>query len=92
MVPKSSAGGGMSSKPEVGPGSRISVTGSIFQCNSTLRVLTSPVPHPTELLSVSGTFLGYSALCLLSAFFVFFAVPETRGKSLHEISEDLSKK
>ena len=54
--------------------------------------VSSPVGIFTELMSVSGTFLGYSVLCLISAFFVFFSVPETRGKSLHEISEDLSKK
>ncbi|KAF0291601.1 Solute carrier family 2, facilitated glucose transporter member 12 [Amphibalanus amphitrite] len=55
-------------------------------------VISATFLQAVELLSVSGTFLGYALLCLISAFFVFFSVPETRGKSLHEISEELSKK
>jgi facilitated trehalose transporter len=34
-----------------------------------------------------GTFWLYSALCLSSCFFVYFLVPETKGKSLQEIEE-----
>lgn len=34
-----------------------------------------------------GTFWLYSAVCLCSCFFVYFLVPETKGKSLVEIEE-----
>jgi facilitated trehalose transporter len=34
-----------------------------------------------------GAFWLYSALCLCSCFFVYFLVPETKGKSLKEIEE-----
>ena len=34
-----------------------------------------------------GTFWLYSAVCLCSCFFVYFLVPETKGKSLTEIEE-----
>lgn len=35
----------------------------------------------------AGAFWLYSALCLCSCFFVYFLVPETKGKSLKEIEE-----
>jgi facilitated trehalose transporter len=34
-----------------------------------------------------GTFWFYSLACLCSCFFVYFLVPETKGKSLTEIEE-----
>jgi facilitated trehalose transporter len=34
-----------------------------------------------------GTFWLYSSVCLCSCFFVYFLVPETKGKSLKEIEE-----
>jgi len=34
-----------------------------------------------------GTFWFYSGICLCSCFFVYFLVPETKGKSLTEIEE-----
>jgi hypothetical protein len=34
-----------------------------------------------------GTFWLYSFFCLCSCFFVYFLVPETKGKSLREIEE-----
>jgi facilitated trehalose transporter len=34
-----------------------------------------------------GTFWLYSFVCLCSCFFVYFLVPETKGKSLTEIEE-----
>ncbi|XP_047145277.1 solute carrier family 2, facilitated glucose transporter member 8 [Hydra vulgaris] len=38
-----------------------------------------------------GTFFFYSLFCLLSFFFVFFFVPETKGKTLEEIQQCLKK-
>jgi len=34
-----------------------------------------------------GTFWLYSFVCLCSCFFVYFLVPETKGKSLREIEK-----
>jgi facilitated trehalose transporter len=34
-----------------------------------------------------GTYWLYSLVCLCSCFFVYFLVPETKGKSLREIEE-----
>ena len=48
-------------------------------------------------LSVSGavgtswTFLAYSVICGVSVLFVFLVVPETKNKSLEQISSDLKK-
>ena len=38
-------------------------------------------------LGEDGTFWLYSGVCLFSCFFVYFLVPETKGKSLTEIEE-----
>jgi hypothetical protein len=35
----------------------------------------------------AGAFWLYSAVCLSSCFFVYFLVPETKGKSLTEIED-----
>jgi hypothetical protein len=40
-----------------------------------------------NLIGEDGVFWLYSALCLCSCFFVYFLVPETKGKSLKEIEE-----
>ncbi|XP_030839343.1 solute carrier family 2, facilitated glucose transporter member 10 isoform X2 [Strongylocentrotus purpuratus] len=41
---------------------------------------------------VSCTFLIYGGVCLVSAVFIYLAIPETKNCSLEKISEDLSSK
>ncbi|XP_062586011.1 solute carrier family 2, facilitated glucose transporter member 12-like isoform X3 [Saccostrea cucullata] len=45
-----------------------------------------------ENIGVSWTFVMFSAVCALSVIFIFFAVPETRGKSLEQISKELNNR
>ncbi|XP_061191892.1 solute carrier family 2, facilitated glucose transporter member 10-like isoform X5 [Saccostrea echinata] len=45
-----------------------------------------------ENIGVSWTFVMFSAVCALSVVFIFFAVPETRGKSLEQISKELNNR
>lgn len=48
-------------------------------------VLTYTFPLLDASIGTAGTFLTYGSICLLGAAFVFFAVPETKGKSLEQI-------
>ena len=47
--------------------------------------LTYTFPLLNKGLGTGGTFLTYGSICFLGAAFVFFAVPETKGKSLEQI-------
>jgi hypothetical protein len=49
--------------------------------------LTYTFPLLNKGLGTAGTFLIYASICFLGAFFVFFAVPEMRGKSLEQIED-----
>ena len=42
--------------------------------------------------SVGGVYISYAILCLLSVIFVIFVIPETRQKSLEDISKALKNK
>jgi SP family xylose:H+ symportor-like MFS transporter len=48
-------------------------------------VLTYTFPILNRRLGSDGTFLVYGSICLLGAAFVFFAVPETKGRSLEQL-------
>lgn len=45
-----------------------------------------------ENIGVSWTFVMFSVVCAVSVIFIFFAVPETRGKSLEQISKELNNR
>jgi SP family xylose:H+ symportor-like MFS transporter len=47
--------------------------------------LTYTFPVINRALGSSGTFLGYGAICMLGAAFIFAFVPETKGRTLEEI-------
>jgi len=47
--------------------------------------LTYTFPLINRALGSSDTFLGYGAICMLGAAFVFAFVPETKGRTLEEI-------
>ncbi len=50
-------------------------------------VLTYTFPLLHRGLGMSGTFTVYGLFCMCGAAFVFFCVPETRGRSLEEIGQ-----
>ncbi|MFZ0633251.1 MAG: sugar porter family MFS transporter [Acidobacteriaceae bacterium] len=50
-------------------------------------LLTYTFPLLNQLLGTSGTLLIYAGICFAGAVFVFFAVPETRGRSLEQTSQ-----
>jgi SP family sugar porter-like MFS transporter len=54
-------------------------------------LLTYTFPILNDLLSTSGTFLLYAAICLAGFVFVYKKLPETKGKSLEELESQLIK-
>jgi len=46
----------------------------------------------TSWLSLSGVFSSYALTCAAAAFFAFAFVPETKNKSLEDISKELKSK
>lgn len=50
-------------------------------------VLTYTFPELARALGTSGTFLIYGGICMAGAVMVYFAVPETKGRSLEQIEE-----
>jgi sugar porter (SP) family MFS transporter len=52
-------------------------------------ILTLTFPILNKKLGSSGTFWLYSGICVLGAFFIFFKLPETKGKTLEEIEKEL---
>lgn len=50
-------------------------------------VLTYTFPLLNEAMGTSGAFLIYAAICFAGAAFVFFTVPETRGRSLEHLTD-----
>lgn len=50
-------------------------------------VLTDTFPWLNQALGTSGAFLIYATVCFAGAVFVFFAVPETKGRSLEHMEE-----
>jgi sugar porter (SP) family MFS transporter len=52
-------------------------------------VLTYTFPYLNKALGASGTFWVYGGICIAGFFFVLSNLPETKGKSLEEIENDL---
>ncbi|MCD7900594.1 MAG: sugar porter family MFS transporter [Bacteroides sp.] len=55
-------------------------------------LLTYTFPILNETLQASGTFWIYGGICLAGFFFIRSQLPETKGKSLEEIEEELTSK
>lgn len=52
-------------------------------------ILTFMFPILRQSIGMAGTFWLYAAICLSGFFFVYFRVPETKGKSLETIEREL---
>jgi Sugar (and other) transporter len=61
-----------------------------FDFFSVAFVITKTFTNLNELLGQGQTFWLFSGLSILGTVFVFFIVPETKGKSLNEIQKMLS--
>ena len=53
-------------------------------------VLTYTFPLLNAALGAAGTFWSYAAICVAGLLFLFFKLPETKGKSLEEIEASLA--
>ncbi|MDA3867346.1 MAG: sugar porter family MFS transporter [Salinivirgaceae bacterium] len=54
-------------------------------------ILTYTFPLLNKALGASGTFWIYAGVCIIGFFFILKKLPETKGKSLEEIEEMISK-
>ncbi|XP_014599702.1 PREDICTED: solute carrier family 2, facilitated glucose transporter member 10-like isoform X1 [Polistes canadensis] len=45
----------------------------------------------TKSMTLAGSYLFYSFMCLITIFYIFLFIPETTGKSLHQIAQELNK-
>ena len=68
----------------------IGVSISVSALWSASFVLTFTFPILNRVLGSAGTFWTYSGVCLAGLFFVFLRVPETKGKTLEEIEQELT--
>ncbi|XP_066582558.1 solute carrier family 2, facilitated glucose transporter member 10-like [Prorops nasuta] len=57
-----------------------------FHINSNESVVTM-----AKSLTLAGSYLVYSFICLVTIFYVFLVIPETKGKSLHQVAQELRK-
>jgi SP family xylose:H+ symportor-like MFS transporter len=54
-------------------------------------VLTFTFPLLNQLLRTAGTFWLYSAICLAGLLFIVLRVPETKGKTLEQIEQEITR-
>ncbi len=54
-------------------------------------LLTYTFPFLNAAFGVSGTFWLYAAICIAGFVFIWFRVPETKGKSLEQIEQELTR-
>ncbi len=54
-------------------------------------VLTYTFPFLNEMLGASGTFWLYGIICVAGLIFIYYRLPETKGKSLEEIEHEMVK-
>jgi SP family sugar porter-like MFS transporter len=53
-------------------------------------LLTYTFPFLNQMLNASGTFWLYGVICVLGLIFIYYKLPETKGKSLEEIEKELA--
>jgi SP family sugar porter-like MFS transporter len=52
-------------------------------------LLTFTFPMLNAKLGAAGTFFLYAAICVAGFVFIFYKLPETKGKTLEQIEKDL---
>ncbi len=52
-------------------------------------ILTYSFPYLNKNLGPAGTFWLYAVICVLGFIFIFFKLPETKGKTLEQIEKDM---
>lgn len=63
----------------------LGVSASVAALWSASFALTYTFPFLNRAVTTAGTFLVYGGICFLGSIFVYFFVPETKGKSLEQI-------
>lgn len=53
-------------------------------------VTTTFFPYLNGVIGIDGSFLLFSVFCVVSCVFIYFVVPETKGKSFYEIQQMLN--
>jgi sugar transport protein len=69
-------------------GIAVSISVSVLRIASFLLTFTFPILNRT--LGAAGTFSTYGAVCLKGFFFVFWRVPETKGRTLEQVERELA--
>ena len=54
-------------------------------------IATESVSTMTKSLTLAGSYLFYSFMCLVTILYVFLFIPETKGKSLRQVAQELRK-
>ncbi|CAL7940944.1 unnamed protein product [Xylocopa violacea] len=54
-------------------------------------IATESVSAMIKSLTLAGSYLFYSFMCLVTIFYVFLFIPETKGKTLHQIAQELRR-
>ena len=76
------------SQSHPGPAVSIAVSALWIACF----VLTFTFPLLNQLLKTAGTFWLYSAICLAGLVFIVLRVPETKGKTLEQIEQEITSR
>lgn len=69
-------------------GLAVSISVSALWIASFILTFTFPLLH--RALGPAGTFWTYAGVCCVGVFFIYLRVPETKGKSLEQLEEDLA--
>ncbi|ELU03336.1 hypothetical protein CAPTEDRAFT_228172 [Capitella teleta] len=70
---------------------RATSAATVFNWGANL-VMSATLLSLINVIGVPGAFLSYGSMCVLSVLFIYFFLPETKGRTLEEISEYLKRR